>query len=108
MGCNTATLKTFLPARTRKCYYRIHTSIPPNPQTHIPPRGMHVVVVGRVQAPPPWDHPPPPATDSVEMLRRLCATIGAFAPPKFGYDTSSRAREQVHDRGTTCRARVRD
>ena len=44
----------------------------------------------------------------VEMLRSLCATKGAFAPPRFKYDTSSRAREQVHDRGTTCRARVRD
>ena len=43
-----------------------------------------------------------------EMLRRLCATKGAFAPPRLKYDTSSRAREQVHDRGTTCRARVRD
>ena len=51
---------------------------------------------------------PPCTVTFVEMLRRLCATIGAFAPPKFGYDTSSRAREQVHDRGTTCRARVRD
>ena len=44
----------------------------------------------------------------VEMLRRLYATKGAFAPPRFEYDTSSRAREQVHDKGTTCRARVRD
>ena len=43
-----------------------------------------------------------------EMLRRLCATKGAFAPPRLEYDTSSRAREQVHDRATTCRARVRD
>ena len=50
----------------------------------------------------------PAARTFVEMLRRLCATIGAFAPPKFGYDMSSRAKEQVHDRGTTCRARVRD
>ena len=32
-----------------------------------------------------------------EMLRRLCATKGAFAPPRLEYDTSSRAREQVHD-----------
>ena len=44
----------------------------------------------------------------VEMLRRLSATKGAFAPQRFGYDTSSRAREQVHDRGTTYKARVRD
>ena len=47
----------------------------------------------------------------VAALRRLCATTGAFAPPKFGYEASSRAREQVQDRGsmsTTCRARVRD
>ena len=51
--------KTFFPARMRKRYYRIHTSIPPNPQTHIPP-GMHVVVVGCAQAPPPWEHPPRP------------------------------------------------
>ena len=43
-----------------------------------------------------------------EMLRRLCANQGAFAPQRIEYDTSSRAREQVHDRGTTCRARVRD
>ena len=44
-------------------------------------------------------------------LGRLCVTTGAFVPPKFGYDTSSRAGEQVQDRGsmsTTCRARVRD
>ena len=41
------------------------------------------------------------------MLRRLCATKGAFAPLKLEYDTSSRARERVHDKGTTCRARVR-
>ena len=43
-----------------------------------------------------------------EMLRRLCANQDAFAPLRIEYDTSSRAREQVHDRGTTCRARVRD
>ena len=43
-----------------------------------------------------------------EMLRRLCATKGAFAALRFEYDTPSRAREQVHDSGTTCRARVRD
>ena len=43
-----------------------------------------------------------------EMLRRLCDNQGAFAPQRIEYDTSSRAREQVHDRGTTCRARVRD
>ena len=30
------TLKTFFPAKTRKRYYRIHTSIPLCPQTHIP------------------------------------------------------------------------
>ena len=44
-------------------------------------------------------------------LRRLCAPKGAFAPPDFGYDTSSRAREQEQDRGSkskTCRARVRN
>ena len=53
----------------------------------------------------------PAANTFVETLRRLCATKGAFAPPKFGYDTSLRARKQVHDRGsmsTTYRARVRD
>ena len=43
-----------------------------------------------------------------EMLRRLCATKGGLAPPRLEYDTSSRAIEQVHDRGTTCTARVRD
>ena len=43
-----------------------------------------------------------------EMLRRLCANQGAFAPLRIEYDTSLRAREQGHDRGTTCRARVRD
>ena len=30
------------------------------------------------------------------------------APLRIEYDTSSRARMQVHDRVTTCRARVRD
>ena len=43
-----------------------------------------------------------------EMLRRLCANQGAIAPLRIEYDTSSQAREQVHDRVTTCRARVRD
>ena len=43
-----------------------------------------------------------------EMLRRLCANQGAIAPLRIEYDMSSRAGEQVHDRGTTCRARVRD
>ena len=43
-----------------------------------------------------------------EMLRRLCANQGAIAPLRIEYDTSSRAKEKVHDRGTTCRARVRD
>ena len=53
----------------------------------------------------------PAAETFVATWRHLCATTGAFAPPKFGYDTSSRAREQLQDRGsmsTTCRARVRD
>ena len=53
-----------------------------------------------------------PATKTFDAaLGRLCATKGAFAPPKFGYDTCSRAREQEQDRGsmsTTCGARVRD
>ena len=31
------TLKTFFPAKTRYRYYRIHTSVPPCPQTHTPP-----------------------------------------------------------------------
>ena len=31
------TLKTFFPAKTRNRYYRIHTSIPPCPQTHTHP-----------------------------------------------------------------------
>ena len=35
-GGNTAALKTFFSARTRKRYYRIPTSVPPNPQTHTP------------------------------------------------------------------------
>ena len=43
-----------------------------------------------------------------EMLRRLCANQGAIAPLRIEYDSSSRAREQVHDRVTTCRARGRD
>ena len=30
-----------------------------------------------------------------EILRRHCATKGAFAPPRLEYDTSPRAREQV-------------
>ena len=42
------------------------------------------------------------------MLRLLCANQGAIAPLRIEYDTSSRAKEQVHDRVTTCRARVRD
>ena len=37
--------------------------IPPYPQTHIPLGGMHVVVVGRAQAPPPWEPPPPPTVE---------------------------------------------
>ena len=41
------------------------------------------------------------------MLRRLCATKGAYAPLRHEYDTSSRAKDPVHDTGTTCRARVR-
>ena len=41
--------------------------------------------------------PPPPL-----------AIQGAIAPLRIEYDTSSRARMQVHDRVTTCRARVRD
>ena len=59
-----ATPKTFFSAMTRKRYYCIHTSVPPNPQTHIPPGGMHVVVLGRAQAPPTLgtfpaaEHPP--------------------------------------------------
>ena len=32
-GGNTATLKAFFSAKTGKRYYRIHTSVPPNPQT---------------------------------------------------------------------------
>ena len=43
-----------------------------------------------------------------EMLRRLCANQGAVAPQRIEYDTSSQAREQVHDKVTTSRARVRD
>ena len=43
-----------------------------------------------------------------EMLRRSCANQGAIAPLRNEYDTSSRAREHVHDKVTTCRARVRD
>ena len=43
-----------------------------------------------------------------EMPRRLCAIQGAIAPLGIEYDTSSRARKQVHDKVTTCRARVRD
>ena len=56
------TLKTFFLAKTRYRYYRIHTSIPPCPQT--PPSGMHVVVVSCAQPPPPprakLPIPPPP------------------------------------------------
>ena len=43
-----------------------------------------------------------------EMLRRLCANQGAIAPLRMEFDTTSRAREQVHDKVTTSRARVRD
>ena len=32
----------------------------PNPPDTHPPGGMHVVVVGRAQAPPPWETPPRP------------------------------------------------
>ena len=60
------TLETFFLAKTRNRYYRIHTSIPPCPQTHTHPLGMHVVVVGRAQPPPPPAElpipPPPPAS----------------------------------------------
>ena len=58
------TLKTFLLAKTRNRYYRIHTSIPPCPlDTHTP-----VIVVGCAQPPPPpaelpippQPHPPAP------------------------------------------------
>ena len=41
----------------------IHTSVPPNPQTHNPPGGMHVVVVGRAQAPPTLGTPSPPTAE---------------------------------------------
>ena len=54
------TLKTFFLAKTRYRYYRICTSIPPWPQTHTHPRGMHVVVVGRTQPLPPAELPTPP------------------------------------------------
>ena len=55
------TLKTFFLAKTRKRYYHIHTSTPPCRQKHTPPWGMHVVVVGRVQPPPPLGTPPRPS-----------------------------------------------
>ena len=54
-----ATLKTFFWVMARKRYNRIPASVPPNPQTHIPPGHMHVVVVGRAQAPQSWEPPPP-------------------------------------------------
>ena len=59
------TLKTFFVAKTRNRYYRIHTSIPPCPQTHTHTYacGMHVVVVDRPPPPPAklLIPPPPPA-----------------------------------------------
>ena len=57
------TLQTFFLAMLTNRYYRIHTSIPPWPQTRTHPRGMHVVVVGCAQPLPPAELPipPPPA-----------------------------------------------
>ena len=52
--------------------------------------------------------PPPPVFRVAQMLRHLCANQGAIAPLRMGFDATSRAREQVHDKVTTCRARVRD
>ena len=46
--------------------------------------------------------------EHAEMLRRLCANQGAIAPLRIEYDSSYRATDQVHDKVTTCRARVRD
>ena len=43
-----------------------------------------------------------------EMLRRPCANQGAIAPLRMEFNTTSRAREQVRDKVTTCGARVRD
>ena len=55
------TLETFFLAKMKNRYYRIHTSKPPCPQTHTHHEGMHVVVVGRAQPPPPRPLGPPPA-----------------------------------------------
>ena len=86
-----ATLKTFFSARNRKRYHRIHTSVPPNPQTHNAPEGMHVVVVGRAQAPPPWE-PPPPA-EIPPYIPQPTPPATTPPPPDFrqmagGYDAS--------------------
>ena len=45
----------FFSAKTRKRYTYLLTPKPPDTP---PPGGMHVVVVGRAQAPPPWETPP--------------------------------------------------
>ena len=66
------TFKTFFLVKTRYRYYRIRTSIPPWPQTHTHPRGMHVVVVGRAQALPPSELPIPPPPAPTAPLRILC------------------------------------
>ena len=60
---------SFVLAKMRKRYYHIHTSVPPNPQTHIPPGGMHVVVVGCAEAPPPWE--PPAAAEPAPHILQL-------------------------------------
>ena len=46
------TLETFFLAKTRNRYYRIHTSIPPCPQTHTP-LGYACGSSGSRAAPPP-------------------------------------------------------
>ena len=68
-----ARLARYIPAKTRQRYYHIHTSIPPHPQTHIPPGGMHMVVVGRA-------HPPPNLGNPLPLAE---PPITPPPPPKF-------------------------
>ena len=59
-------LKTFFLAKTKHCYYCIHTSILPCPQTHTPPCGSRAAPPPRpsCQYPPPLPADPPPRPNS--------------------------------------------
>ena len=77
-------LKTFLPAKTRNRYYRIHTSIPPcPPDTHTPLRCACEWVAHSPPPPPPAElpippHPHPPA-DPPTPPRKFWQITGGVA-----------------------------